>query len=77
MVSNEIDDIWAADTAQMNTADKKENDGYIYFLVVIDIFSKYAWARPLKTKTAKEVTDALSDILKTSNRRCNTLFTDR
>jgi hypothetical protein len=40
------------------------NKGYRYVLVVIDCFSKKAWARNLKTKTGQEMTDALSDIYK-------------
>ena len=32
-------------------------------LFVIDIFSKYAWSIPLKTKTASEVTKAFESIL--------------
>lgn len=33
-------------------------------LVVIDAFSKYAWAQPIKKKTGKEVTEAFARILK-------------
>ena len=32
-----------------------DNNGYKYLLVVIDIFSRYAWVEPLKDKTAKEI----------------------
>ncbi|VVC30825.1 Ribonuclease H-like domain,Integrase, catalytic core,Chromo/chromo shadow domain [Cinara cedri] len=41
----------------------KKNKGYKYILSVIDCFTKYAWAIPLKSKTAKEVTNAMSTIL--------------
>ncbi|KAE9521330.1 hypothetical protein AGLY_018273, partial [Aphis glycines] len=34
-----------------------------YILCVIDCFTKFAWALPLKSKTAKEVSNALSKIL--------------
>ena len=40
-----------------------ENKDYIYLLKVIDIFSKYAWSIPLKTKTASKVTKAFESIL--------------
>ncbi|XP_023247569.1 uncharacterized protein LOC106645527 [Copidosoma floridanum] len=33
-----------------------ENNGYWYMLTVIDIFSNYAWAVPVKKKTDEEVT---------------------
>tara|TARA_Y100001956_G_scaffold46976_1_gene45610 strand:+ start:327 stop:1214 length:888 start_codon:yes stop_codon:yes gene_type:complete len=41
----------------------KENKGIKYLLTVIDIFSKYAWAVPLKNKTGESVTDAFNKIV--------------
>ncbi|CAI6352828.1 unnamed protein product [Macrosiphum euphorbiae] len=41
----------------------KVNGGYKYILVVIDCFTKFSWAKPLKSKTGKEVTSAMSKIL--------------
>ena len=32
-------------------------------LTVVDVFSKYAWARKLKMKTGKEITENFKDIL--------------
>ncbi|VVC38047.1 Integrase, catalytic core,Ribonuclease H-like domain [Cinara cedri] len=55
-------DLWQADLIQMIPYSKK-NKGYEYILCVIDCFTKYAWALPLKSKTAKEVTNAMSTIL--------------
>lgn len=43
----------------------KENQGYKYILTVIDAFSKYAWAYPLKSKEAVGVAEALSDLFNT------------
>ncbi len=42
-----IDRQWQADLADMQGL-TKENDGYNYILTVIDIFSKYGWAIPIK-----------------------------
>lgn len=42
-----IDDLWQADLMDMQNL-KKYNKSYNYVLVVIDCFSKYAWAEPLK-----------------------------
>lgn len=42
----------------------KVNKGYRYILTVIDVFSRYAWAVPLKTKSAPEVAGAFSKIFK-------------
>ena len=46
-----IDDQWQADLVDM-TAYAKYNDNFKYILTIINIFSKYAWAVPLKRKTA-------------------------
>jgi IS30 family transposase len=35
----------------------------MYFLVAIDVFSRYPWVEPLKNKTAKEVEKGLTTIL--------------
>lgn len=43
---------------------KRENRGYRYILLVIDIFSKNAYAEPLKDKTATEVTEAMNRIIR-------------
>ena len=67
-----IDDQWDADLMDM-TSYNKENNGYNYILLVIDIFSKYVWLRPLKTKTGKEVKDAFNTI----QRRPKLLRTDK
>ena len=34
---------------------EKENKGYRYLLIVIDIVSKFSWAVPLKTKSANDL----------------------
>jgi hypothetical protein len=57
-------DLWQADLVEMITYSKK-NKGYKYILCVIDCFTKFAWALPLKSKTGKEVSNALSKILLT------------
>lgn len=51
------------DLADMQSLSKR-NDNIKYLLVAIDVFSRYAWVRPLKDKTSKEVTKALLEILK-------------
>lgn len=38
------------------------NRGSRYILVVVDVFSRYTWARPLKHKTGLEVRNGLSSI---------------
>ena len=40
------------------------NNGYRYILTVIDIFSRYAWARALKQKTGPSLVKAFESIFK-------------
>jgi transposase InsO family protein len=47
---------------------KEHNNGYSYFIVFIDDFSKFAYAKPLKTKTAKEVATVLKEILENNKK---------
>ena len=48
------DQTWGMDLADMGTW-KEENDGYTFILTIIDVFTRWADARPLKTKSGKEV----------------------
>ena len=47
---------------------KKDNDGVRFLLCAVDVFSRYAWARPLARKTGKEVSEAFEDILAEAGR---------
>ena len=42
---------------------KEYNDGYRYLLVCIDVFSKYAWLVPIKSKTGPALVEAFKVIL--------------
>jgi len=55
-------DLWQADLVEMIPYSGK-NKGYKYILCVIDCFTKFAWALPLRTKSGKEVTSVMSKIL--------------
>ena len=41
---------------------------------MIDIFSKYAWVKPLKGKKGKTVLNAFIEIVNESNRKPNKLW---
>ena len=73
---NTIDDQWQMDLADMNRLQDK-NKNYRYILTCIDILSRYAWARPLKTKNGAEVAAAIEDIFNTSKRLPQRLQTDQ
>ena len=42
----------------------KWNKGYKYLLMALDLFSKYGWIVPLKTKTGLEVSKAFESIFR-------------
>ena len=71
---NGIDDQWQADLVDMQFA-AKENDGYNYFLTVIDVLSKYAWVVPLKQKTGEALVEAFEKIFR-QGRKPRLLQTD-
>ena len=71
-----LDDLWQADLAQMDRY-AKENRGFKFILLVIDCFSKYVWAKPIKSKSSDDVTEAFSAILKESKRNPQNLNTDQ
>ena len=62
------DELWQADLADMGQL-HKENRGTRFLLTVIDVFSKFAWVRPLKRKTSDELVRAFTSILKESEGR--------
>jgi len=57
---------------------KKFNKGFQYLLMVIDVFSKYAygWIKPLKNKSANSVTEVFETILK-EGKKPEYLWTDK
>ena len=60
---HDIDEQWQADLADVALI-SEQNRGYHFILTVIDLFTRYAWARPLKTKRGKEVATAFKDIFR-------------
>ena len=70
------DNIWAADLAEMESLSSK-NKNVKYLLCVIDVFTKYAWVKPLKDKKGKTVLNAFMEIVNESNRKPNKLWVDQ
>ena len=56
------DEIGSADLVDMQ-AFSSFNKGFKYIFTVIDVFSKYAWAVPIKDKSAASVTKAFEKII--------------
>lgn len=63
VIIKSLNDLFQADLADLILY-AKENDNYKYILVVINCFSKFLWAIPLKNKTSKEVCQAMERVFK-------------
>ena len=57
-----LHDLFQADLVDLKSR-ASSNNGYSYILFVMNTFSKYVWAEPLKTKTGGEVARAMAKIL--------------
>ena len=64
VIVSAIDEQWDADLMDMSNI-SKHNNGFKYVLVCIDIFSRYAWAQPVKTKHASAIVKAFQNIFAT------------
>ena len=68
-----VDYQWDVDTADMR---RYEDQKYKYFLLAMDIMSKYVWTVPLRTKTAVEIVKAFKTIFK-DGRKPTRIRTDK
>jgi len=57
-----IDDTWQIDLVEMHKF-ARENKGFNYILTGIDVFSKFAFAVPVKNKTGRDVSAAFQKVL--------------
>jgi hypothetical protein len=70
-----IDFQWQADLVDVSKL-KQYNKQYKYLLTVIDVFSRFAWAIPLKNKQGKSLVQAFKQIFR-QGRKCLSLQTDK
>ena len=63
-----IDHQWQADLADMQSL-KRDNNNFNYIMTVIDVFSKKAWAIPVKTKSSKDMLVAFKELFHESDPR--------
>ena len=63
IIVNHIDEIHSCDLVDMIKY-SRVNRGYKYIFTNIDIFSKYVWSFPLKTKTIKDIKPCFEKIFK-------------
>ena len=72
-ISPGVDAIWGSDVAYMIQF-QEHNDGVGYFVVFIDLFSRYAWAYTLKTLRGVEMVKTIKSLFE--EEQCKAFFTD-
>ena len=75
VIVNGIDSQWDMDLMDMVSL-AKQNDGYRYVLVAVDVFSRFAYCQPIQSKSGSSMKEALQRIL-TGPRKPNMVRTDR
>lgn len=68
-----IDGLWESDLADLSMF-AKENDGVKFIMVVIDVFTKYAWVECILNKNASTVTTAFKRVLDRADGRRPVVF---
>ena len=77
IIYNHIDEIWSIDLADMIDYKISNKKCFRYIFIIIDNYSKYLWAIPLKNKYSQTITNEFSNILTTSKRKLLKLERDR
>lgn len=75
ILSRHIKHIYAADLIDFQNI-RKENFGNRYILVIIDVFSRYAYATPMKNKSGRATLKAIQKIFKKGGKPLK-LFADK
>lgn len=60
-ILSNINELWQADLSDMRSY-SEYNDGYNYILCVIDVFSKYAYARAIRKKNSITIKECFASI---------------
>lgn len=61
VVVSQMDELWHSDLMDMSNV-SNVNDGISYVLVCIDVFSRYLWVSPLKSKRGVDTSQAFQKI---------------
>lgn len=76
-ILNNLDQYWESDLIVMPGHYAEHNDGVKYILIVIDCFSKYLFATPLKRKTTEAIIEGFKKIFEKTSRRPDRLASDK
>ena len=77
IVYNHINEIWSIDLADFSDYKTSNNKGFRYIFIIVDNFSKYLWAIPLKNKYSQTITNEFSNIITISKRKPLKIESDR
>ena len=70
------DEVWSMDLVEMQEW-KGTNDGSRYMLTVVDVFTQFAWAREMKSKSAIDTFAAFISIVSDSSRQPLKIWVDQ
>lgn len=76
VITTGIDNLWDGDLADVQNI-KIHNDGYSYLLLLIDVFSRYIWIEPVKSKSKNDMYRAFTELFARTERRPSKLRTDK
>ncbi len=65
IIVTSLDQEWSSDLLDMSSFSKK-NDGFKWVCLIIDVFSRFLWLRPMKNKKQKSVIEAFKQVFKES-----------
>lgn len=68
--------MWELDLLHLSSY-SKANDGVKYLLIVIDVFSRFIWLEPLKSKNYPDVKQAIQNVFKRAKMMPQVCRTDR
>ena len=70
ILSKNVNEQWGIDCINMTSFANNNGgvqNGYKFILTVVDYFSRFVWARKMKTQTAINVTNSLKSIVQETN----------
>ena len=70
------DECWSIDLIDRSSL-TKYNKNYKFIFTIIDNYTKYTWAIPLKDKSGKSTTTAFKKLIETSKRKPHNIWSDR
>lgn len=74
--SDDVDERWQLDLANVSSFDSDQNEGYRYLLLLLDVFSRKVTIVPLYDRKCEEVTEATELVFMTTGRVPKTITSD-